>query len=225
VRAALFAAMLAGLITAVVLAGFPDAGRLEEEAADVGAPVFLLLYAGLCLLLVPRNVLSVAAGLLFGFGGGLVVALPGALLAAVAGFALGRLLGREAVERFTGARVARVDALLERRGVAAVVVCRLLPVVPFGGVNYAAGLTGVRFRDYVVGTAIGMVPGAVAYVAVGALGAAPASPPFVVGVSVLLGLSLLGSWIAGRRRRSGRPGSGLPARPGSATGNLAQHGP
>lgn len=205
VRAALLAALLAALTAVVLLAGFPDADRLRADLAGITAPAFLLLYACLCLLLAPRNVLSVAAGLLFGFGSGLLVALPGALLAAVAAFGLGRLLGREAVERFTGARVARVDALLERRGVVAVLVCRLLPVVPFGGVNYAAGLTAVRFRDYLVGTAVGMVPGAVAYVAVGALGASPTSAPFVVGVGVLLALSLGGSWVAGRRRRSGRP--------------------
>ena len=199
VRAAALVALLVGLALAVLLAGMPDADALRAELAGVGAPAFVLVYAGLCLLPLPRNVLSVVAGLLFGLRDGLLVALPGALLAAVAGFWIGRFLGREAVERFTGARVARVDALLRRRGVAAVLACRLLPAVPFVAVNYTAGLTAVRFRDYVVGTAVGIVPGAVAYVAVGALGTSPTSWPFLTAVLTLLALSLGGAWAASRR--------------------------
>ena len=206
-RAAVLAVLLVGSTLAVLVVGVPDADELRARAAGVETPVLVLVYAGLCLLPVPRNVLSVAAGLLLGLRDGLLVALPGALLAAVAAFWIGRRLGREAVERFTGARVARVDALLARRGVVAVLACRLLPVVPFVGVNYAAGLTGVRFRDYLVGTAIGIVPGAVAYVAVGALGTSPTSWPFVAAVLALLLLSLAGTWFASRRRRVSGPAS------------------
>ena len=214
-RATVLTVLLVGLTLAVLLVGVPDPAQLRDDAAGVGAPLLVLVYAGLCLLPVPRNVLSVAAGLLLGLRDGLLVALPGALLGAVVAFWIGRLLGREAVERFTGARAARVDALLRRRGVTAVLVCRLLPVVPFVGVNYSAGLTAVRFRDYVLGTAVGIVPGAVAYVAVGALGTSPTSWPFVAALAALAILSLAGASWYRRRRVSGRPtsGSGAPAPP------------
>jgi uncharacterized membrane protein YdjX (TVP38/TMEM64 family) len=108
----------------------------------------------------------------------------------VAAFALGRALGRDAVERVTGTRVARVDALLGRHGLLAVLGVRLVPVLPFTVINYAAGLTAVRLRDYVGGTALGIVPGTIAFVALGAHGSSPGSWPFVVAV---------------RRRRSSSP--------------------
>ena len=206
VRLALLGALLVGLLTAVLLVGIPRAEDIRADVAALGpvAPAaFVLLYAGLTVLPLPRNVLSVAAGLLFGLVPGVLLAVPGAVLGAVAGFGLGRALGREAVERFGGTRVARVDALLTRRGVAAVVVARLLPVVPFTGVNYAAGLTAVRFRDFVVGTAIGVVPGTVAYAALGAYGTSPTSWPFLAAAAVLLVPALGSAWPAVRRRRVG----------------------
>ena len=213
VRLVVLGVLLAGLLAAVLVAGVPDAAGIRADVDALGAlaPVaFVLLYAGLTLLPAPRNVLSAAAGLLFGLVQGVLLAVPGALLGAVAGFGLGRLLGREAVERFGGARVARVDALLARRGLVAVLVARLVPVVPFTGVNYAAGLTAVRFGDFVVGTAIGVVPGTVAYAALGAYGTSPTSWPFVTAVAVLLVLSLVGAWFGGRRRFS-RPGGSAAA--------------
>ena len=215
VRLVLLGALLGGLLTAVLAVGVPRAEDVHPDVLGALGPVapaaFVLLYAGLTVLPLPRNVLSVAAGLLFGLVPGVLLAVPGAVLGAVAGFGLGRLLGREAVERFGGARVARVDALLTRRGIAAVVVARLVPVVPFTGVNYAAGLTAVRFRDFVVGTAIGVVPGTAAYAALGAYGTSPTSWPFLAAAAVLLALTLGSAWPAVRRRRIGlgtTPGDG-----------------
>ena len=214
VRLALLGVLLVVLVAAAVVVGVPDADALREDVAALGplAPVaFVPLYAAVTLLPLPKNVLSAVAGLLFGLVGGVLLVLPGALLGALAAFGLGRWLGRDAVERFTGTRVARVDALLARRGLVAILVSRLVPVLPFTGINYAAGLTAIRLRDFVIGTAIGMVPGTVAYVALGAYGTSPTSWPFVTAVVALLVLSLGGAWFASRRRRvSGR----TPADPG-----------
>jgi len=71
---------------------------------------------------------------LFGLVVGVLV-LVGAVLGASAAFWLGRLLGRDAVERLSGARIARVDALLRRRGVLALIAVRLVPVLPFMGLS------------------------------------------------------------------------------------------
>jgi len=205
VRLALLGVLLVVLTVAAVLIGVPDARTVRAEVAALGPvapPAFVLLYAGTCLLPLPRTVLSVASGLLFGLSGGLLLALVGAVLGATAGFALSRVLGRDAVERLTGTRVARVDALLARRGLAAVLFVRLVPVIPFTPVNYAAGLSAVRLRDFVLGTAVGSVPGTAASVALGAYGTAPGSWPFLAAVASLLVLSAGGAWVAARRRRT-----------------------
>lgn len=149
------AAAIAGLVR------LPDPGQLRADIAAIGpaAPtVFILLYAAVTLVPLPKNVLTAVAGLLFGLVQGIIVVLLGALLGALAAFGLGRVLGRAAVERITGARVARVEALLNRHGLLAVLGVRLVPVLPFTAINYAAGLTAVRLRDYLIGTALGDNP-------------------------------------------------------------------
>ena len=146
------------------------------------------------------------AGVLFGLVLGIVVVLLAALLGALAAFALGRALGRDAVERITGAQVARVDALLHRRGLLAIIGVRLIPVLPCTAINYAAGLTGIRTRDYLIGTALGIIPGTIAFVALGTYSASPGSWPFILAVIVLVVLTAGGAALARRsRRRSGLP--------------------
>lgn len=168
---------LAAFILAATLIGvfvpLPAVSVLRSSAATAGGwgPIgFILGYGIVTLTPVPKSVLSILAGLVWGFWIGVITVYIGALLGAGAAFLLGRWLGREAVERFTGTRVARVDELLRRRGFLALLGARLMPVVPFTVINYTAGLTAVRRRDYALATAVGIIPGDLAYVAIGAYG-------------------------------------------------------
>lgn len=184
-----------------------DIEAVRDWAADLGiggALLFVVGYAGLTLTPVPKNVLTVAAGLVWGFWPALIMVYVGALIGATASFVIGRVLGREAVERLTGARVARLDAALAHRGLLAVLGARLVPLIPFTLINYGAGLTAVRRRDYALGTAIGIIPGSAAYVALGAFGL-ELGPPFWVALAAL-GVLVLGGVVAAavlRRRQGG----------------------
>lgn len=203
-RGGVFLLILAVAITTAVVVGLPDVATLRTDiaaAGPAGPGVFVLAYAVATLAPVPKNVLSAVAGLLFGLVAGIALVFVAAMLGALTAFWLGRVLGRGAVERFTGARVARVDKLLSRRGVTAVIGVRLIPVVPFTAINYAAGLTAVRLRDYAIGTAVGIVPGTVAYVTLGAYGSEPVSWPFAISAAAL-GLLTAAGFIAARRSRS-----------------------
>jgi uncharacterized membrane protein YdjX (TVP38/TMEM64 family) len=84
--------------------------------------------------------------------------MAGALVGAGTAFGLSRALGRTAVQRVDSDRPRRLDALVGRRGLLAVIGVRLFPLLPFGPLNYACGLTAVRTRDYLLGTAIGILP-------------------------------------------------------------------
>ena len=170
-----------------------------DSAGTTGVFVFVAGYAALTLTPMPKNVLSVAAGLTWGFAGGSLLVYLGALLGATLAFVV-RYLGRDAVERFTGARVARVDELLRRHGLATVIGARLIPVLPFTVINYTAGLTAVRRGDYALGTALGIIPGTLAYVAIGAFGF-ELGWPFWLSVGGLGGLSVTGLLLANRARR------------------------
>ncbi|CCG01759.1 TVP38/TMEM64 family protein [Blastococcus saxobsidens] len=206
VRLTVLVLVVALAAVVALLVGLPDEQQLRAGVAAVGpvAPaLFVLLYAVATLAPLPKNVLSVAAGLLFGLVAGVALVLLAALAGALAAFLLGRALGRDAVERITRGRTARVDALFRRRGLLAVLGVRLVPVLPFTAINYAAGLTTVGLRDYLIGTALGIIPGTVAYVALGAYGTSPGSWPFVVAVLVLVALTAGGATAVHRYRRRG----------------------
>jgi uncharacterized membrane protein YdjX (TVP38/TMEM64 family) len=125
----------------------------------LGLASVLLAYLLASLVLIPVNLLiavtAAAFGGLLGFG----YALAGALAAASTTFALGRVLGRRPVRRFAGRRVNAVRRRLTRHGLWAMTLLRLLPIAPFTIVNLVAGSSGLRFRDFVLGSAIGMLPG------------------------------------------------------------------
>ena len=185
-----------------------DLTQIREWADGLGpggAIVFALGYAGLTLTPVPKNVLTIAAGLVWGFWPALGMVYIAALAGAAASFVIGRRLGREAVERLTGARVADLDTALAHRGLLVVLGARLIPIVPFTLINYGAGLTAVRPRDYALGTAIGIIPGSVAYVALGAFGL-EFGLLFWIALSIVSILALAGV-LAGvlLRRRVSRP--------------------
>jgi uncharacterized membrane protein YdjX (TVP38/TMEM64 family) len=189
---ALVVGFAAGSI-ALHLSGWSGPERLQalvESAGWAGAAVFVMGYAALVLVPAPASLLTILGGALFGLWWGTLLAWSGALLGAVGGFLLGRRLGRPAVDRMLRGRLQDADRVLARHGLVAVLAVRLLPLFPFTPINYASGLLGVRPRDYVLGTAVGIVPGALAYAAVGASGADPRG--IVVGVGGLLVLTLLG---------------------------------
>lgn len=190
----------------VVAVGLPDVQQLREYIAGAGpaAPaLFIVVYAILTLLPLPKNVMGAVAGLLFGLVLGIILVLIAAILGAAAAFLVSRALGRDAVERLIGARVAKVDELLHQRGIVAVIVLRLIPVLPFTALNYAAGLTSVRTRDYAIGTMIGIIPGTVAFVTLGTYSVSPRSWPFLVSAAALA-LLTVGGYIVARRSRQNR---------------------
>lgn len=204
-RLGALSALLLGVFVAEQWRGWDDVRLLREQvesAGPLGALAFVVGYALLCLLPAPKAVLTALGGLLYGLWLGALLSWVAAMTGAVVAFGLGRGLGRDAVDRLTRGRVARADALLAEHGLGAVVAARLVPVVPFTAINYAAGLTGVRWRHYVVGSALGMVPGSLAYAALGAWGTDPWG--IFAGLSALVVLVVAGTLVA-RRLVAGDP--------------------
>jgi phospholipase D1/2 len=116
------------------------------------------------LLVVPITLLIAATGAVFGPVVGATYALTGAVLSAAVTYAIGRRLGRDTVRRLAGARLNRLSRRLARRGLMAMVVVRVLPIAPFTVVNAVAGASHISFRDFILGTVIGMTPGIAATV-------------------------------------------------------------
>jgi uncharacterized membrane protein YdjX (TVP38/TMEM64 family) len=90
------------------------------------------------------------------------------LLAATVTFYMGHLVGRRAMHRWFGKRAAVLERKLEGRGIVAVALIRKVPVAPFTIVNLLLGASGgVPYREFIVGTAIGMLPGIATFALVG----------------------------------------------------------
>ena len=131
--------------------------RGEPWAIVVVCAVFVL--AGL--LVCPLNVLVLATAAVFGPGLGILYSAAGALSSGTVIYWIGRRLGRNAVDRMAGGRWKGALQGIRRRGLLTVVSFRLLPLAPFTLVNLAAGAGGIRYRDFILGTAIGLLPGMV----------------------------------------------------------------
>jgi uncharacterized membrane protein YdjX (TVP38/TMEM64 family) len=136
-----------------------------------GPLVFVLGYAAAVVALAPGSLLTVAAGAIFGLGWGTLWVLIAASLGACGAFLVARYLARGAVERRLAGnpRFAAIDRAVGEQGFRIVLLLRLSPVFPFNLLNYALGLTRVRFAHYAA-ACVGMLPGTILYVYYGKLG-------------------------------------------------------
>jgi uncharacterized membrane protein YdjX (TVP38/TMEM64 family) len=158
--AAMAPVLLAVLAAGLLIPHSPSQLRDLVLAAGVAAPaVVLAAWVVLTPALFPGTLLAAVGGLAFGAVGGTALATCGAVLGGLAAFALARTLGRGPARRLAdrSPRLARLQALLERRGFAAVLAARLMPGVPASGLHYAAGLSPVRYGAFTAAIAIGAV--------------------------------------------------------------------
>lgn len=180
------------------LAALTDVAHVREllQGLDgIGQPFAVLaifVVAGLAGF--PVTVLIAATALVFGPWLGLAYAGLGAMASAVAGYAVGAALGQKPLLALLGPRLERIRRQITRRGVLAVAAIRLLPIAPFVVINLLSGASGVRFWDFVGGTAIGLAPGIVALSAFGDSAYRALRDP--TPGSVALALGLLALWIA-----------------------------
>src|SRR5262245_44374127 len=135
-----------------------------------GPVVFIAGYVVAAVAFVPGSILTLAAGAIFGLGKGIVIVFIAAVLGSSAAFLVARYLARPAIERRLAgnARFAAIDRAVGAQGRKIVFLLRLSPVFPFNLLNYALGLTKVRFLDFFVASA-GMLPGTLLYVYYGKL--------------------------------------------------------
>ncbi|NDL55788.1 TVP38/TMEM64 family protein [Phytoactinopolyspora mesophila] len=195
--------LLGGGLLLWLLFGWPTQQDISSALENSGLWTPVVFAAGhvvATLLMLPKNILSIAAGLMFGMPGGALLVWASAMAGAGTAFWIGRYLGRDGVERFTGRHLRRLDQLVERHGVLSVLVVRLIPVISFSTVNYGCGVTAVRFPAYLLATAVGIVPGTVTYVVLGAYGTQLAPWQLILAVGALVALCVAGLLVARTRR-------------------------
>jgi len=131
---------------------------------------FIAAHIAASLVFVPRTLLAIVAGLLFGAGWGIFWGALGSVAGATAGFVAARSLG-SGIMRFQ--RAARITPLLERierGGWRSVALLRLIPIIPHSLANFGLGLTRLPLGAYAFGSLIGQLPLTIAYAELGAAG-------------------------------------------------------
>jgi uncharacterized membrane protein YdjX (TVP38/TMEM64 family) len=205
--------------------GVPDPARIRAELVFDAAwtPVAAVLaVATLALLLFPRAGVAVLAGLLFGPVPATFYTVVGTVLGASIAFGVGRTLGRPFLTSITAGkpaehRLVRLQGWLDRRGFMAVVYARIVPVLPFGLLNYSFGATRVSLRSFVLGTSVAILPTTAVYAALGASATHPGSPQFLICLALIAVIATGGALHLRLTHRRGRPAPApCPPRAGPA---------
>ncbi|MBT8438660.1 MAG: TVP38/TMEM64 family protein [Gammaproteobacteria bacterium] len=150
-----------------------DVEAITQRIEDFGPLawlVFMLLYAVGTVFFFPGSVLTLAGGALFGPVLGTFLNLTSATIGAALAFLVARYLASEWVEEKTGGRLKQLKDGVEKEGWRFVAFVRLVPLFPFNLLNYALGLTRIRFTHYLLATYVCMLPGAIAYTYLGYAG-------------------------------------------------------
>ncbi|MFF3906073.1 TVP38/TMEM64 family protein [Streptomyces sp. NPDC001848] len=176
-------------------------GRPPQLGGAAAAVVFAVAY-GLCTVaFVPRPLLNLAAGTVFGSQLGTGAALAGTVLGAGIAFGLGRVLGQDALRPLLRGRWLRAaDGQLSRHGFRSMMAARLFPGVPFSAANYCAAVSRMRWAPFLLATALGSVPNTAAYVVAGARAARPTSPAFLIALGFIAVPAVAGAVVAWRKR-------------------------
>ncbi len=193
-RWALFLLLLVAIGVAFVHRDRLDAAALRQwlESAGMAAPLlFMAIYALGTVLFLPGSVMTLAGGALFGPVLGTFYNLTGATLGAALAFLIARYLASDWVERRTGGKLKRLKEGVEQEGWRFVAFVRLVPLFPFNLLNYALGLTRIRFWHYVVASYLCMLPGAIAYTYLGYAGREAATGGESAVQKALLAVALL----------------------------------
>ena len=152
---------------------------------------FLLMVFQAILAPLPAFLITFANAALFGWVYGALLSWSSAMVGALLCFYIAKFLGREVVEKLTSKIALKsVDAFFEKHGVYAILIARLLPFISFDIVSYAAGLTRMSLRSFLIATGLGQLPATLIYSYAGEMLTGGAKT-FVYGLLILFSVSVL----------------------------------
>ena len=183
-----------------------DPTDIQAFVAGFGpwAPVvYIALFALLPAMFFPVAVLALAGGLLFGLWAGSMYTFLGAMINCTVMFLLARTVGYEKVKSLVESRLSekwqnRLNAAAGREGFLLLIILRLIPAVPYNLINYAFGLTRMSYGAYLLGSAMGIIPGTLVFINIGDKAMDVTSPGFWVAMGLLV-LLLVVTTVLGKK--------------------------
>jgi uncharacterized membrane protein YdjX (TVP38/TMEM64 family) len=208
-----FLIAIAGLITVITvwitfihIDWLSQVQEIVKTSGIWGSIIFVIAYAIATLLILPVTALNIAGGALYGVLTGLLLTSLGALISALLGFILARSLGTKLItsEYNSADNLSNVGQNLDKGGIGYAFAARLLPVIPYGVVSLAAGLSPIKRRDYLLGTLMGTPLGIAPFVFLGSTGVQMYSGHDVLPLlASSMGLAMLvavGTWYRSRQK-------------------------
>ncbi|WP_297824431.1 TVP38/TMEM64 family protein [Mycobacterium sp.] len=208
VRLAVFTVFLGVVFYLVAVAqviGIEEVRRVVSATGPAAPLTYVVVSAVAGALFVPGSILAAGSGLLFGPLLGVFVTLGATVGTAIVASSVGRRAGRDSARALLGAaRADRIDALIGRRGLWAVVGQRFVPGISDALASYAFGAFGVPLWQMAVGAFIGSVPRAFVYTALGASIGNRSSPLAYAAIAVWCVSAIVGAFAAHRGYRKWR---------------------
>jgi len=171
-----FLGLLVLVASSVVAFQFSDLGHylrpkeiraVIQSAGPIGPVLYVLIYSIAPTFFFPSWVLTVSGGMVFGPLWGMMLTLIGATMGATVAFTVARTLGRGTIARVLKGQFKELDDEAGANGFKVIFLLRLIPLVPFDVLDYMAGLSKIKIRDFILGTFLGIIPGTFAYVYLG----------------------------------------------------------
>jgi uncharacterized membrane protein YdjX (TVP38/TMEM64 family)/rhodanese-related sulfurtransferase len=194
-RGFLVALLLGGVVIVIANYTAMDSATVDvwvKEAGAVGPIVFIVVYAIGTVLLVPGPLFMLVSGALYGPVYGTFYSLTGVMIGAAIAFLIARFIAADWLEAKIGGRLKRLKEGVEQEGWRFVAFLRLVPVFPSILINYALGLTRIKFSHYFFTSYICKLPAVAAYVYVGHAGLEAISGTENIIPTVLIGMTLIG---------------------------------
>ncbi|MBW9155882.1 TVP38/TMEM64 family protein [Clostridium tagluense] len=153
--------------------------------------IYIILFTFVPLTLFPDSILAIAGGMCFGMMGGFIYTMIGAILGGTLSFFLASILGHKVFNKFIKKDISNLEDAIKNRGFLLVFVLRLIPLFPFDIISYAAGFSGVKFKDFALATLLGIIPGIFVFVNIGDKATDIGSSSFYMSIALLVGLIVI----------------------------------
>lgn len=171
--------------------GSEEIKNYVQGFGKIGPLVYIIMFSLVPLTLFPDSVLAIAGGLIFGLFKGYIYTTIGALIGGTISFYISRYWGREVVKKLTKEKLDKVEEMINNRGFIIIFILRLIPLLPYDVISYGAGLTAVKYKDFLLATLFGTIPGILVFTNLGAQTVNIGSSSFYISVALLILLFII----------------------------------
>lgn len=135
---------------------------------------------------IPVTILTMIAGGLYGPIYGFLLSMLSIIISSNVAFIISRYFGKSFIEKLIKKRADSINLKIEKSGFKVIFIMRISGVFPLDILSYAAGVTKVKYRDFILATILGSAPETFSIAYMGHNIKKPLSPGFFISIALLL---------------------------------------